>query len=426
MKDSDFIKIILLFILFLFQTFSYSAEDENILLQLQQNGAFFLSSSLQENKSFEIRCSFKNDDSMDIDLYVVYQGKNKFYWEFKNKNDVFLYNQSGKTILYDSQSKKHFSPEQKLFIDFSIITNFLKNDAKTVDFSFGLNLFEKESSFIKTSFQMDLTGFFEKLISSGISPKKEKDLLVYSFPDDKMICIIEEDLISKKIKLFQVNRNTSTDDSFKVQFIKINTTVNNNLFTDSYWTQLNRKLDVEKKSNVTINTILKSITGYLNLKIQEENLKDGKEDSTNKNTTDLIKEIEKEPKNIDLFIKIGEAFFENKKYSLGISYLKEALLLSPNKEQEEFIYRELGNIYIETQKNALALEYFQKSLKINPENQESLYYMASIYYFFDNKQSLEKSCEILKKLIQEKNISFQNKVMLNDLLIKAEEKLKNI
>jgi len=101
-----------------------------------------------------------------------------------------------------------------------------------------------------------------------------------------------------------------------------------------------------------------------------------------------------DPDSIEAYVNLGNAYFANEEFDNSIEAYRIALQLDP---EDSNIYSNLGVAYIELGNGDRAFRYLREAIKLDPYN-ESAHYNLGILYAMSNEEN--KALEQYKKLLE--------------------------
>jgi tetratricopeptide (TPR) repeat protein len=104
---------------------------------------------------------------------------------------------------------------------------------------------------------------------------------------------------------------------------------------------------------------------------------------------------DKDPKNADARVQLGNLYFDAERYSEAITWYSEALKLAPN---DVNISTDLGVSYYQTNQPDRALQQFERSLKIDPAHTKTLFNVGIVKAY--GKQDLAGAEQAWRRVIE--------------------------
>ncbi|MCX5702462.1 MAG: tetratricopeptide repeat protein [Candidatus Omnitrophica bacterium] len=105
----------------------------------------------------------------------------------------------------------------------------------------------------------------------------------------------------------------------------------------------------------------------------------------------LIKEIEMEPNNYQLYASLGHFCFAQGKFQQAEEMFKKSIEIHPDNDSS---YNGLGDCYYSRQNYAQAEEMFKKALEINPDNENAFFDLINTYQKQGKFQQVEEMFKI--------------------------------
>ncbi len=106
------------------------------------------------------------------------------------------------------------------------------------------------------------------------------------------------------------------------------------------------------------------------------------------------KVVDLDPENIEAYVNLGNAYFSEEEFNKSVESYKMALQLSPD---DSNIYSNLGVAYIEMGEIEKAHKYLEESIRLDPANESAIYNLGILFAINNNG---EKAMEQYRKLIE--------------------------
>ncbi len=117
-----------------------------------------------------------------------------------------------------------------------------------------------------------------------------------------------------------------------------------------------------------------------------------------------LKALEYDKNNIELIPKLGDTYFNLKKFNDAIKCYELILDRSTNSAMLDNIYNSIGNVYVSQENYSSAITFFQKAIELNPEK---VHYYKNLQNAVKEKKAEYKSNRItsleLKKAVKRAN-----------------------
>lgn len=117
-------------------------------------------------------------------------------------------------------------------------------------------------------------------------------------------------------------------------------------------------------------------------------------DEARKNISDALQKTVKDPINPEVWIELGNAYYDADKYIQAINAYSKALAFKPGNAD---VLNDQGAMYRQAGEISKAIDNFEKALVIEPYNLESLYNLGYVYAFDLNK--IERALEIWQRYL---------------------------
>ncbi|MEM8829649.1 MAG: tetratricopeptide repeat protein [Cyanobacteria bacterium P01_G01_bin.19] len=96
-----------------------------------------------------------------------------------------------------------------------------------------------------------------------------------------------------------------------------------------------------------------------------------------------------QPQRADIYAKLGNAFYQQKKLNQAVFAFQQAIALQP--KQEPSVYRDLGALLVEQKQHERAIAIYQKAIKLYPNCASEFYHKLGDIYQRQNKYFLAKN-----------------------------------
>ena len=133
---------------------------------------------------------------------------------------------------------------------------------------------------------------------------------------------------------------------------------------------------------------------------------------------ELKKIIEKDPKNLQALITLGNLFYDGSKFEEAIEYYQRALKLDPKNAD---VWTDMGTMYRQLPNIDSSIICYQKAVQVNPGH-KSGWFNLGIVYLFDKKDD-KKAVWAWKKFIA-LSPDDPHVQVIKDEMEKLEKKLK--
>jgi Flp pilus assembly protein TadD len=104
------------------------------------------------------------------------------------------------------------------------------------------------------------------------------------------------------------------------------------------------------------------------------------------------------PSDLEIYLAIAQIYLQAKRFPEAEAAARQALKLSPDSDDREYVFFMLGSIYERQKKYDLAEEQFHKVLTANPLNAAAANYLG--YMLADRGVRLEESVQYIQKALE--------------------------
>ncbi len=110
---------------------------------------------------------------------------------------------------------------------------------------------------------------------------------------------------------------------------------------------------------------------------------------------ELKKIIEKDPKNLQALITLGNLYYDAQKFGEAIEYYQRAIKLDPKNSD---VWTDLGTMYRQLENTDSSVICYQKAIEANPKNKSSWFNLGLVYLF--DKKDDKKAVWAWKKFLE--------------------------